>query len=70
MTGITAMLMPFADDHLRLNTEWEMYRCDMEAEMSGKLRLIVPVKEAVSLFFDRDCRKVFKKLLKVRAKLQ
>ena len=70
LTGITAMLMPFADDHLRLNTEWEMYRCDMEAEMSGKLRLIVPVKEAVSLFFDRDCRKVFKKLLKVRAKLQ
>lgn len=69
LTGITSMLMPFAGDHLGVSTEWEMYRCDMEAEMSGRLRLIVPVKEAVFLVFDRDCRKVFKKLLKVRAKL-
>lgn len=69
LTGITSMLMPFADEHLGVNTEWELYRCDMEAEMSGRLRLIVPVKEAVFLVFDRDCRKVFKKLLKVRAKL-
>lgn len=70
LTGITSMLMPFADDHLGVCTEWEMYRCDMKAEMAGRLRLIVPVKEAVSLVFDKDCRKVFKKLLKVRAKLQ
>lgn len=40
LTGITAMLMPFADDHLRLNTEWEMYRCDMEAEMSDRKSVV------------------------------
>ena len=69
-TGITAMLMPFVRGHLKINTQWEQYRCDMKAELNGKVTLIVPVKEAVVLVFDRDCRKVFKKLLKVRSKLQ
>ena len=70
MNMIYGMLMPFADEHLDLETQWDLYRCDLEAEASGQVRIIVPVKEAVPLVFDKDCRKVFKKLLKVKAKLQ
>lgn len=70
LAGVTSMFKPFVDEHLDLNTEWEMYRCDMEAELAGELRLIVPVKEAVPLVFDKDCRKVLKKLKKVKAKLK
>ena len=70
LTGFTSILMPFLDEHLGINTEWDLYRCDMDAEMDGKFRLVTPVKEAVPLVFDKDCRKVLKKLKKVKSKLQ
>lgn len=68
MTGICAMLMPVCDDHLCVETQWEDYRCDLRAEIEGKLRLAVPVREAISLVLDKNCRKLFKKVMKARAK--
>lgn len=70
MMGFNSILMPFMDEHLGINTEWDLYRCDMNAEMAGKIRLITPVKETVPLIFDKDCRKVLKKLKKVKSKLK
>ena len=70
MMGFNSILMPFMDEHLGINTEWDLYRCDMNAEMAGKIRLITPVKEMVPLIFDKDCRKVLRKLKKVKSKLQ
>ena len=70
MMGFNSILMPFMDEHLGINTEWDLYRCDMNAEMAGKIRLITPVKETVPLIFDKDCRKVLRKLKKVKSKLQ
>lgn len=67
---VYSMLMPFADEHLDLETEWDLYRCNLEAAAAGKIRFIVPVGEALPLLFDKDCRKVYKKLKKVKAKLQ
>lgn len=67
---IIAVLRPFMNDHLRMKTQWELYRCDLRADASGRLRLFVPVKEALPLVFDKDCRKVLQKLKKVKAKLQ
>ena len=69
-SGFTSILMPFMDEHLGIDTEWDLYRCDMEAEMDGKFRLITPLKETVPLVFDKDCLKVLKKLRKVKSKLQ
>ena len=69
-SGFTSILMPFMDEHLGIDTEWDLYRCNMEAEMDGKFRLITPLKETVPLVFDKDCRKVLKKLRKVKSKLQ
>ena len=66
MTGLCSVLMPAFDDHLQLNTEWEDYRFDLCAEFAGSIRLGVPVKEAVPLIFDKDCRKLFKKLMKAK----
>ena len=70
LTGFTSMLMPFTDEHLGIDTEWDLYRCNMNAEMAGKIRLITPLKETVPLIFDKDCRKMIKKLKKVKSKLQ
>ena len=70
LTGFTSILMPFLDEHLGVNTEWDLYRCDMNAQMDGKFRIITPVKEMVPLVFDKDCRKVLRKLKKVKSKLQ
>ena len=70
LSGITSILMPFMDEHLGIDTEWDLYRCDMEAELDGKFRLITPVWETVPLIFDKDCRKVLRKLKKVKSKLQ
>lgn len=70
LTGFTSILMPFMDEHLGIDTEWDLYRCNMDAEMAGEFRLITPVKEAVPLIFDKDCRKMLKKLKKVKSKLQ
>ena len=69
-SGFTSILMPFMDEHLGIDREWDLYRCNMEAEMDGKFRLITPLKETVPLVFDKDCRKVLKKLRKVKSKLQ
>ena len=35
----------------------------------AQMRIIVPVKEALPLLFDKDCRKVYKKLKKAKSKL-
>ena len=70
MNIIYSVLKPFADEHMELETEWDLYRCNLEAAAAGKLRIIVPVKEALPLLFDKDCRKVYKKLKKVKSKLQ
>lgn len=69
MTGACAVLMPVCDDSLQIATQWEDYRCDLKAEVEGKMRVGVPVKEAVPLVFDKDCRKLYKKLLRARSKL-
>ena len=69
MTGACAMLMPVCDDSLQIETQWEEYRCDLRAEAEGKMYVGVPVKEALPLVFDRDCRKLYKKLLRARYKL-
>ena len=70
MNIIYSVLKTFADEHMELETEWDLYRCNLEAAEAGKLRIIVPVKEALPLLFDKDCRKVYKKLKKVKSKLQ
>ena len=70
MNIIYSILMPFAEEHMELETEWDLYRCNLEAAAAGKVRVIVPVKEALPLLFDKDCRKVYKKLKKVKSKLQ
>ena len=57
------------DDSLQIATQWEDYRCDLRAEAEGKMCVGVPVKEALPLVFDRDCRKLYKKLLRARYKL-
>ena len=69
LTAVNSILMPFADDHLQVETEWDLYRCNLEAAAAGKIRIIVPVKEMLPLVFDKDCRKVYKKLKKAKAKL-
>ncbi len=70
LAQVSAVLRPFMDGHLNIKTQWEMYRCDLKADAAGQLRLIVPVKEAVPLIFDKDIKKVIRKLMKVKAKLQ
>ncbi|MBQ8054692.1 MAG: hypothetical protein IJ198_12975 [Lachnospiraceae bacterium] len=65
-----SVIKPFTEDHLKLETEWDLYRCNLEAAAAGKIQIFVPVKETVPLLFDKDCRKVFKKLLKAKAKLK
>ena len=67
---VCAVLMPFLEEHLNLATQWEMYRCDLKAEMAGRIFLAVPVKEAVPLVFDKDCRKLYKKLKRARSKFR
>ena len=67
--GGMAILMTFLDDHLRMDTEWDQYQFDLKAQLSGKMRLGVPVAQAVPLVFDKDCRKVLKKLRKAKSKL-
>ena len=69
MTGLIAVLMPVCDDHLLIGTQWEDYRFDLKAEMEGKIRLGVPVVQAVPLIFDKDCRKLYKKLMRARSRL-
>ena len=69
MTGLNAVLMPVCDDHLLIGTQWEDYRFDLKAEMEGKIRLGVPVVQAVPLLFDKDCRKLYKKLMRARSRL-
>ena len=69
LTAVNSILMPFADDHLQVETEWDLYRCNLEAAAAGKIRIIVSVKEMLPLVFDKDCRKVYKKLKKAKAKL-
>ena len=69
LAGASAILMTFLDEHLVMDTEWDQYRCDLKAELSGRLRLGVPVVQAVPLVFDKDCRKVYKKLRKARSKM-
>ena len=69
LTAVNSILMPFADDHMQVETEWDLYRCNLEAAAAGKIRIIVPVKEMLPLVFDKDCRKVYKKLKKAKAKL-
>ena len=69
MNIIYSVLKAFADEHMELETEWDLYRCNLEAAAAGKLRIIVPVKEALPLLFDKDCRKVYKKLKKAKSKL-
>ena len=69
MTGMNAVLMPVCDDHFMIVTQWEDYRFDLNAEMEGKIRLCVPVIEAVPLVFDKDCRKLYKKLMRARSRL-
>ena len=69
LAGLMAILMTFLDEHLVMDTEWDQYRCDLKAELSGRLRLGVPVFQAVPLVFDKDCRKVYKKLRKAKSKL-
>ena len=69
LTAVNSILMPFADDHLQVETEWDLYRCNLEAAAAGKIRIIVPVKEMLPLVFDKDCRKVYMKLKKAKAKL-
>ncbi|HAB94699.1 MAG TPA: hypothetical protein DCF49_08085 [Lachnospiraceae bacterium] len=66
LTG--AMLMPYLEDHVQMNPQWEKYRFDLDAELSGKLVMIIPVKEVLPLFFDKDVKKIIKKLKRVRAK--
>ena len=68
MAGACAVLMPVCDDHLQMETEWEDYRCDLSARVDGRLRMFVPVREAVLLFLNKDCRKLYKKLMKARSK--
>ncbi len=67
---ICAVLMPFWEEHLNMATQWELYRCDLKAEMAGRIFLAVPVKEAVPLVFDKDCRKLYKKLKRARSKFR
>lgn len=69
LAGASAILSTISDDHLQLQTQWDLYRCNLETDLAGELRLIVPVKEAVPLVFDKDCRKLLKKLKRAKAKL-
>ena len=63
-----AVMMPFYEDHFQMNSQWEQYRVDLCAELSGKVVLFVPVKEFLPLIFDKDIKKVIKKLRRARAK--
>ena len=66
---ITSVLYPVTEEHLELDTEWHQYQLDLHIRMDGKFRLGTFVTNLVPLLFDKDCRKVFKKFMKARAKL-
>ena len=70
VSGACAMLLPLCEDHLRIRTQWQDYQFDIRGEISGEIRLGVPVIQVVPLIFDRDFRKLVKKLLRVRTKIQ
>ena len=63
-----AVMMPFYEDHFQMNSQWEQYRVDLCAELSGKVVLFVPVKEFLPLIFDKDIKKVIKKLRRASVK--
>ena len=66
---ITSVLYPVTEEHMRIDTDWEYYRADLHLNMQGRIRLGTFVTQLLPLLFDKDCRKVYKKFRKVRAKL-
>lgn len=65
---VNAVLAPFYEDQFQMDSQWEQYRVDLYAELSGKIVLFVPVKEIVPLVFDKDIKKVIGKVRRARAK--
>ena len=68
VSGISAILKTFWNKNVDMKTQWEQYRCDLSAEASGKIVLAYPAGEIIPLVFDKDIRKVIKKLRRARAK--
>ena len=68
ISGLSAILMTFWEESVDMTTQWELYRCDLSAEAAGKIVLAYPAGQMIPLVFDKDIRKVIKKLRRARAR--
>ncbi|MBQ3393509.1 MAG: hypothetical protein IJG52_08870 [Lachnospiraceae bacterium] len=62
LCGICSMLYPFAEERLQIETVWEAYRLDLNGSIEGGFRLGSIVRSALPLLFDKNCKKLLKKL--------
>ncbi len=67
LEGVIAILSPFAEDHLAVETEMAGYRCDLKADFSGKIRIVTVLQLVIPLLLDKDCKKLVKKIRRLRA---
>lgn len=68
ISGLNAILMTMLNKRIDVNTQWERYRCDLNAEIAGKIVLIYPAGQVIPLIFDKDIRKVIKKIRRAGAR--
>lgn len=57
-----AIADPFCSDHLDIAVDWEAYRVDLKVNLKGKVRGIRIAEAVLPVLFDRDCRKLIRKI--------
>ena len=68
ISGVNAILMTMLNKRIDVNTQWELYRLDLNAELAGKIVLAYPAGQLIPLIFDKDIRKVIKKIRRAGAR--
>lgn len=68
VSGLSAILTTFWEESVDMTTQWELYRFDLSTEAAGKIVLAYPVGQMIPLVFDKDIRKVIKKLRRARTR--
>ncbi len=67
LASALAIMSPFTEEHVQVAALMEEYQFDVNAEFSGRVRLFSLLRFGVPLFFDKDCRKVVRKLRRLRS---
>lgn len=67
---VCSMLSPFTGDSLSIEKEWMDWQLDLSGSLSGVLRLGRVVRGVVPLLFDKNCKKLLRKLRAGKAKIK